>query len=69
MFKKAHKMKLFTINEVAQILRVHRNTVMKLIYDGDLKHSKVGGQYRISEDQINDYLKENEGNSNAKDEL
>jgi excisionase family DNA binding protein len=58
-------MKLFTINEVAKILRVHRNTVMKLIYDGELKHSKVGGQYRISENQINDYLEKNEGNSDG----
>ena len=52
-------MKLFTVNEVAQILKIHRHTVMKLIYDGKLKHTKIGEQYRISDKQLDKYLKAN----------
>jgi putative molybdopterin biosynthesis protein len=41
---------------VADALRVGRATVYRLIRSGDLKASKVGRQYRISEASLNEYL-------------
>jgi putative molybdopterin biosynthesis protein len=50
-------MTYFTIDEVAKLLKIHRNTVIKFIESGKLKVFKIGKQYRVSQDQINDFLK------------
>jgi excisionase family DNA binding protein len=48
--------KLYTVDEVAAILKVHRNTVIMLINTGELKAAKIGRQYRIKETDLNDYI-------------
>ena len=40
--------KTLTIAEVAQILRIHRNTVYKLIRRGDLPGLKIGDNWRVT---------------------
>lgn len=49
--------KLFTILELAEGLRIHPDTVSKLIRDGKIAAAKIGKQWRISEEAINDYMK------------
>ena len=50
-------MTYFTIDEVAKLLKIHRNTVIKFIETGKLKSFKIGKQYRVSQEQINEFLK------------
>lgn len=42
-----------TVNEAAEILRVSRDTVFSLIRSGKLPAFKVGKQFRIRRDTIN----------------
>lgn len=46
----------FTINEIADILRVSPPTVRKLIAEGKIVAVRVGGQSRISVDDFNEFL-------------
>ena len=45
-----------TVNEVADLLRVSRMTVYRLIKEGDMKALRVGRSYRLRVDDIDDYL-------------
>lgn len=49
--------KIFTTKEVADQLKIKKTTVYELIKRGELKASKVGKQIRISQEQLDDYLK------------
>ncbi|HLD27672.1 MAG TPA: helix-turn-helix domain-containing protein [Patescibacteria group bacterium] len=49
--------KLFTIEEVAKILRVHTRTVTRYIEAGKLKASKIG-VWRIRQSDLNAFLDE-----------
>jgi excisionase family DNA binding protein len=49
-------MRYFTADEVAEKLRVSRATIQRLLSTGDFPGSKVGSQWRISEEQLNEYL-------------
>ena len=44
-----------TVEEVAAYLRVSEATVRKLIESGELKATRVGRQYRISRESLQDY--------------
>lgn len=48
---------LYSINEVATHLKVHPDTISSLIRDGKIAAAKIGKQWRISEEAINDYMK------------
>ncbi|MBC3888830.1 helix-turn-helix domain-containing protein [Acetobacterium paludosum] len=48
---------LLSAQEVADILKIARNTVYALIKRGELSSSKVGKQVRISRDEVESYLK------------
>ena len=53
--------RLRTVREVArEILHVDPNTVYQLIYERQLKATKVGRQWRISDRNIAAFLGENE---------
>ena len=47
----------FTIEEVAQKLRVSTKTVYKQVTGGTLTYTRVGRQYRISFDDFDQYRK------------
>lgn len=42
--------------QVAEELAIHARTVLNLIYRGELKAVRVGGQWRIRERDLNSYL-------------
>ena len=48
--------RLFTVSEVAGVMRVSRMTVYRLIRRGQLKAIRVGRNYRVREDDLNEYL-------------
>ena len=48
-----------TPKEVADKLRLHRNTVIKLILSRQLSATIFGKQYRISQQQLQDYYDRN----------
>ncbi len=47
---------LYTPQEVANLLKIKKNTVYELIKRGDLKCSKIGRQFRIRKDELEEYL-------------
>jgi excisionase family DNA binding protein len=50
--------RLLTVNEVADLLRVSRMTVYRLIKEGDVPAFKVGRGYRLREEDVHSYLNE-----------
>ncbi len=48
--------RFLTVNEVAQILRVSKMTVYRLINQGDLPAVRVGRGYRVREEDVHRYL-------------
>lgn len=53
------KLKFYTISEVAELLKVHDRTIRRLIDNKKLKAVKIGTTWRISEDDLNEYLESN----------
>ncbi|HJV05176.1 MAG TPA: helix-turn-helix domain-containing protein [Actinomycetota bacterium] len=45
-----------TVSEVAQVLRVSKMTVYRLIRQGDLPAVRIGRGFRIREDDVHRYL-------------
>lgn len=54
---------LLTIEDLTKRLKITKMTVYKLIHDGKLKASRVGKLFRVSEDSLAKYLKEQEVSS------
>jgi excisionase family DNA binding protein len=50
--------KVMTVDEAADYLNVSVKTIRRYIYANKLKATKVGGQWRITETQIKEYLNE-----------
>lgn len=48
--------KFYTINQIAEMLDMHHKTIRKFITDGKLGASKVGKQWRISEQDIKAFM-------------
>jgi len=48
--------KYYSLNEVADILKVHYNTVLRWITLDKLNATKVGDSWRVSESQLNKFL-------------
>jgi excisionase family DNA binding protein len=46
----------YTLNEIASILKIHRNTVEIMIKSRKLTATKVGGVWRISQVALDSYL-------------
>lgn len=51
---------VYTPKEAAAILKVSERKINELLRKGELKGSKVGRQWRITEQQLDEFLKENE---------
>jgi excisionase family DNA binding protein len=47
---------IYTIEEVAQVLKVSVATVRRLIRSGRLEASLVGKQYRVSQEDLDKFL-------------
>ena len=48
--------KFLTIAEVADIMRVSKMTVYRLVHGGELPAVRVGRSFRVSESAVNAYL-------------
>jgi excisionase family DNA binding protein len=49
--------RLLTANEVADLMRVSRMTVYRLIKSGEMPSLRVGKGYRFREEDVHDYLR------------
>ncbi|MCQ4921999.1 helix-turn-helix domain-containing protein [Tissierella carlieri] len=50
--------KFYTVNQVAEILGMHHKTIRKFITQGKLVANKLGKQWRISEEDLNSFMKQ-----------
>lgn len=48
--------KYYTVDEASSLIGVHTKTVRRYIYSGKIKALKIGGQWRITEDDLGEYL-------------
>ena len=48
---------VYTPKEVAEKLKVDRDTIYKLLQDRELVGKKVGRVWRVSESNLNEYMK------------
>ena len=48
--------KMYSIDEVASMLGVNRNTVRRMLIRGELKGLKVGRLWRIKEEDLKEFL-------------
>lgn len=51
-------MMLYTVTEVAKMLKVNRNFVYKLIDDGELEAVKIGS-IKVTANAVNSYIQRN----------
>jgi excisionase family DNA binding protein len=49
--------RVYTIDEIAEWLGFHRNTVRKWIVKGDLVAHQFGKEYRIKQSDIDDFMR------------
>jgi excisionase family DNA binding protein len=47
---------LYTLQEVAEILKVSTKSIYRYVESQKLKASKVGGQWRIKEKDLNNFI-------------
>ncbi|GGF45348.1 hypothetical protein GCM10011519_19050 [Marmoricola endophyticus] len=51
------EVKFLTVAEVASVMRVSKMTVYRLLHSGELPAVRVGRSFRVSESDVNEYLK------------
>ena len=49
--------KFLTVAEVAATMRVSKMTVYRLVHSGELPAVRVGRSFRVTEDDVNEYLR------------
>ena len=49
--------KFLTVAEVAAKIRVSKMTVYRLVHSGELPAVRVGRSFRVTEDDVNEYLR------------
>jgi excisionase family DNA binding protein len=54
----ATKLKLLTVAEVAELMRVSKMTVYRLVHGGGLPAVRIGRSFRVPEQAVNDYLRD-----------
>ena len=50
--------KLYTVNELAQLLKVSVRTLRREMEEGELKYIKIRGRVRIREEDVHAYLQQ-----------
>ena len=51
------EMRFLTVAEVAQIMRVSKMTVYRLVHGGELPAVRVGRSFRVPEQAVHQYLR------------
>lgn len=49
----------YTPKQIAELFQVKKETIQKYIRKGDLKAIKIGNRYRVTEEQLQEYIEEN----------
>jgi excisionase family DNA binding protein len=52
------QLKLLTVAEVADLMRVSKMTVYRLVHGGGLPAVRIGRSFRVPEQAVNDYLRD-----------
>jgi len=50
-------LKFLTVADVAALMRVSKMTVYRLVHGGELPAVRVGRSFRVTEDDVNEYLR------------
>jgi len=58
---------LLTLAEAANILQVSTRTLQRMIRSGDLPAFKVGGQWRLRETQLRQWVENREGSKDERE--
>lgn len=58
--------KVYTTEEVAEILKVENNDVLNLIYDGRIQFLKIGDMFRITHEHLERFLRGEDSNVSKK---
>jgi excisionase family DNA binding protein len=56
---------LLTLNEAAELLQVSTRTLQRMIHSGEMPALKVGGQWRVREAQLRQWVENREGSARA----
>jgi len=51
------EVRFLTVAEVAEVMRVSKMTVYRMVHAGDLPAVRVGRSFRVPEQAVQDYLK------------
>ena len=51
------EVKFLTVAEVAELMRVSKMTVYRLLHSGELPGVQIGRSYRVPEQAVHDYLR------------
>ncbi len=51
------KQPVYTVEEVAEILRVHPRTIYRALVAGTLPGFKIGDSWRVTEEQLASYMR------------
>jgi excisionase family DNA binding protein len=51
------EVKFLTVAEVAATMRVSKMTVYRLVHSGELPAVRVGRSFRVTEEDVNEYLR------------
>lgn len=49
-------MTIYTLDEVSEMLKVTKRTLYKYLSEGKLPASKVGREWRVTEEQIKEFM-------------
>ena len=52
------EVRFLTVAEVAELMRVSKMTVYRLVHSGDLSAVRVGRSFRVPEHAVHEYLRE-----------
>jgi excisionase family DNA binding protein len=65
MDNKVDRLRLLTLPEAAELLHVSTRTVQRMIRRKDLPAFKVGGQWRLRESQLTQWIQDREDSSES----
>ncbi len=57
------EMKFLTVAEVAEVMRVSKMTVYRLVHSGELASVRVGRSFRVPERAVHTYLEQGFGST------
>jgi excisionase family DNA binding protein len=50
------RLKMYTLNEISELLKIGKKTLMRFIESGDLQAYKIGKSWRISEKELEKFI-------------